>query len=132
MTELLKIQGNVESIRKDRKGVKLNDGHWYSGFKELTVNKGDFVTIEYKLNGEYRNIVNFTNDKPMTTFQKEAREDKATSMLTAYVKDLAVAYLNQGKDFTEEHGKLMSNWVADWYNIIKKKINDSELQDKQV
>jgi len=54
--DILKIGGVVKALRKDQKGLLLDDDNWYSGFHSLTCNKGDEVEIEFVLNGEYRNI----------------------------------------------------------------------------
>ena len=55
----MKAKGNVESKRRDGKGIKLQDGNWYSVFKasELEdVNRGDLVEFEYTEKGNFKNI----------------------------------------------------------------------------
>lgn len=52
-------KGNVESKRRDGKGIKLQDGEWYSAFSETTlseVNRGDLVEFEYVTKGDWKNI----------------------------------------------------------------------------
>lgn len=45
MTEQV-VTGVVESLRKDRKGLKLDDNKWYGGWEgELKLNKGDEVEL---------------------------------------------------------------------------------------
>ena len=56
MTEI--IEGIVESMKKDRKGVKLDNEKWYSNnfMPELNhVGIGDKVKITYKVNGNFNN-----------------------------------------------------------------------------
>lgn len=39
------VKGEVQSLKKDRTGLKLND-KWYGGENTLTVNQGDEVALE--------------------------------------------------------------------------------------
>lgn len=60
MTEQKTITGIVKSLKKDRKGLQLNDGNWYSNkfFKgELTCQRGDEVEITLSINGQWQNLV---------------------------------------------------------------------------
>lgn len=51
-----KVTGKVESMRRDRKGVKV-DGQWYSSFSPITdVEWKDEVEFEYEQKGKYANI----------------------------------------------------------------------------
>ena len=55
----MKAKGNVESKRRDGKGIKLQDGNWYSTFKSSDtegVNRGDLVEFEYTQKGNFNNI----------------------------------------------------------------------------
>lgn len=54
--------GVIQSVRKDRKGFKI-DEVWYSGYTPDELNgasKGDTVTLEYTEKGQYKNIVKGT------------------------------------------------------------------------
>jgi hypothetical protein len=47
----------IVSMRRDRKGFKLEDGTWYSNFTPLEgVSMGDVVTFEYQTKGSFNNI----------------------------------------------------------------------------
>jgi hypothetical protein len=39
------VTGVVESLKKDRTGLKLDNGKWYGGSQGLTLNKGDKVEL---------------------------------------------------------------------------------------
>jgi hypothetical protein len=94
-------EGTVKSLRKDGKGLQLNDGSWYSSsyFHGKLPNKGDQIELAYTLGGEnnqYKNLCEvkvkqaaaFTPANQLPVFQKEAREDKALTMLVSYSKDI--------------------------------------------
>lgn len=95
--------GKVTSVRKDRKGIKLDDGNWYSNtFKPaLEVNVGDEVKVEYTLKGEYRNHqkveVTSKGQGFKANFNPAIAEqgDKARkNMCISYAKDMYIAELN--------------------------------------
>jgi hypothetical protein len=47
----------VVSMRRDRKGFKLEDDSWYSSFTPIdNVNMGDIVTFNYAKKGAFNNI----------------------------------------------------------------------------
>lgn len=50
--------GTIKSMRKDRKGLQLGDGKWYSSFNPLPegIEQGVCVTINFKENGNFNNI----------------------------------------------------------------------------
>lgn len=43
-------------------GVKIG-AEWYGGYGACPVKKGDTASIEYKLNGKYRNIIKIEREK---------------------------------------------------------------------
>ena len=119
MTEVIKIEGTVTKIRKDKKGVQLNDEDWFSGFSEMTCDKGDELEIEYVINGQWKNInkwrviskfnggmstekINF-EDKP-----KKQNKGNMASFIMSYVKDLVIAEKVKYEDFALECSKMMS------------------------
>lgn len=55
-----KMNGTIESMGKDGKRFKLDDGSWYSAFASSQLpaglSAGDYVTFAYVEKGEYRNI----------------------------------------------------------------------------
>ena len=53
------MTGEIKSMRKDRKGVKMEDGEWYSAFNASQMGSAewkDTVTFEYIEKGPYKNI----------------------------------------------------------------------------
>ena len=51
--------GNVKNVRKDKRGLELENGSWYSMMKgelPIELKRGDSVTIKYTTNGRYNNI----------------------------------------------------------------------------
>jgi hypothetical protein len=56
------VTGKIQTVRKDRKGCKIDDV-WYSAYKPEEMNgaqRGDTVTLEYKEKGDFKNIVSVT------------------------------------------------------------------------
>ena len=90
--QIEKTNGTVKSVRKDKKGVQLEDGTWYSGFAILDCNKGDTVEIEYLTNGMFRNIKQIITQKakPVNNFTATDNQ-KLASIYVSYAKDLCCA-----------------------------------------
>lgn len=72
----MEIIGKVSFIRKDKKGVQLENGNWYSNpnmQSVLEVNKGDEVKIEFAKNGQFNNLqkleITKKNEKPEISTQ---------------------------------------------------------------
>jgi hypothetical protein len=56
--------GVIQSVRRDRKGIKIDDV-WYSAYNPSELGeaqRGDTVTVEYKPKGDFKNIVSVTVD----------------------------------------------------------------------
>jgi hypothetical protein len=48
---------SIVSMRRDRKGFKLEDDNWYSSFNPISnINVGDVVSFEYLPKGNFNNI----------------------------------------------------------------------------
>ncbi|RJQ15781.1 hypothetical protein C4573_06540 [Candidatus Woesearchaeota archaeon] len=52
----------VNQRESNKYGVKIKD-EWYGGYGVCPVKKGDTASIEYKLNGKYRNIIKIEREK---------------------------------------------------------------------
>lgn len=130
--------GIVQTLKTDRKGIKMAD-QWYSSFdKEVPCKQGDQVKVDYTITqkGErtYRNwtkIEVMQSSKPLQEFQKEAREDKALTMLVSYAKDVVVATINHAtasnvaidtnKIWEESNSKI---WAS--YKFMQEKLKETE------
>ena len=114
----MEIKGKVKArYEKNGKYGVIIDGieGWFSGFGDCPVQKGDQVTMEYEVNGDFKNIkkletetqgtVNAPIEKPMEkAIEVKPEEPKVgqsiwdkkdkyvrASMCVSYAKDLVVA-----------------------------------------
>jgi len=61
--------GTVSAVNQresNKYGVKIHN-EWYGGYRVCPVNKGDTASVEYKLNGKYRNIIKIEREKEAET-----------------------------------------------------------------
>ncbi len=61
--------GTVSAVNQresNKYGVKINN-EWYGGYGVCPVKKGDTASVEYKLNGKYRNIIKIEREKEAET-----------------------------------------------------------------
>lgn len=140
--ETQETTGIVELVKKDKKGVKLDDQSWYSNnFKEplKDVNVGDTVKVTYIVNGIWKNYetIEVLEKAPISeqtnTFAKARASDDA-SPLTAYAKDLVVAAIgnsNMPKVDVAEMLPVAAVAIAKAYNQIKDIISGIEEIDKE-
>lgn len=83
---MTKITGTTKAVsNKDGKyGINVND-IWYNGFGSCPANKGDFVEIEFEVNGIYKNIkqIEVTKGKPSNqeSINESARLRRRTDCL---------------------------------------------------
>jgi hypothetical protein len=128
-----KINGKVISASNKEGKYGLNiGGIWFNGFGSAPANKGDEVEIEYEVNGTFKNPKKVTVTKLASATTKEISEDKNSSTLTSYAKDLVIAMLENvgktsGKEKVEaisipEAMKVATATVIEAYLEIKKSI----------
>jgi len=124
MTET--TEGIVASLKRDRKGLKLEDGEWYSnGFMpEINhVGVGDKVKITYKVNGSYKNYETVeVLEKAKPSQVSKGNEYDPTGMLVSYVKDLAIASGKPMRDHLVE--------VVQTYETIRLALGDEKTMDE--
>ena len=53
------VQGIINSMRRDRKGLQLDDGNWYSSYQPLPqgIDRGAQVSFSFNQKGNFKNIV---------------------------------------------------------------------------
>jgi len=91
----METKGTIQAIsNKDGKyGMRLND-EWYNAFGDAPAKKGDQVTVEYEVNGNYKNIkkVSISQAAPnkLDKFE-EAGKSKIACVIISYAKDLATS-----------------------------------------
>ena len=100
------ISGKVKNVRKDRKGLELDNGSWYSYRADTIrdgINRGDTVTITYNVNGTYNNIetIDKTSSSPSGSspsgYQSRAEQNPALQLMNG-VFALTCKYIElQGK-----------------------------------
>jgi len=98
----METQGVVKLLRKDKKGLQLNDGQWYSSFdKTVDCNVGDEVkiTFEQTTKGDrtYNNFTDVETTKKSTIpapAPVEGYKDKTINTILICAKDLVVASIN--------------------------------------
>ena len=106
MTEAKKIIGTVKSVSQKEKGWTINvNGIWYGYWKGKVPipKKGDNVEFDFTTNDAgWNNIGEFKVTGSTGQVAKEAREDKALTMLVSYAKDLVIAKENLTMDSASE------------------------------
>lgn len=125
----METQGIVESIRHDKKGLKLNNQEWYSSFlHEVKCNRGDEVKVTYTENTkDGRTFKNFDKIEVLNATKipsSNQQEERLNSVLTSYAKDLAVAKIGQG---ASDLGIVMleaRDVILETYNKIKEELNE--------
>lgn len=100
------ISGEIQNKRKDGKGIQIF-GVWYMTFSAEVLKgfeKGQEVKIVYELNKGFRNIrqisgvVKIPEIKPV---QNNKLDQTTVNTILMSVKEIAVAYLNNTKEFTD-------------------------------
>ena len=95
--------GVVKAVRKDKKGVQLDSGDWFSHFlQQVNCNKGDKVKIEYTENESNGRV--FKNWNKITVLESSNNSDdntqmKNASVMMSYAKDIACNKINSGASF---------------------------------
>lgn len=90
----LTTTGLVKSIKRDGKGLQLNDGSWYSGFKQVPCQRRDEVEIQYTQNNQWKNIVNIRVIKKAAP-SSSGSSSPEWSYREAYAKDILVAMITK-------------------------------------
>jgi len=112
----METQGKVKLLRKDKKGLQLENGDWYSSFNnDVDCNVGDEVKITFSQNqSNGRTFNNFNKIEVIsksTTTEKDYSEGnkyKQTSVMISYVKDLVIADKIKLDEFESYAHKLMT------------------------
>lgn len=117
------------SNKQDFRGVKLDeDPRWIGSkfYKGIVPNVGDEVEVEAQVSGDFLNLMKVTILKANPKIESKTYSSSSAEMLTAYAKDLAVAYLNSDRDNTQsikiplkELMVLSAEAVLLAYNILK-------------
>ena len=122
------ITGIVQSIREDRKALKLNN-LWFSSFTQLPndLEVGENIKLKFKENTKdgktFKNIKGFDYVTEKEDIKAEKKpNDMLSSQLMSYSKDIFVALINQAKE-----GKPQFNLDSCVDSVINqfKKIRDS-------
>ncbi len=114
MQEIKTITGQIYSVSKDKKSISIL-GEWYHSFHPTIFNKSDNVKLTYVENKKgdktFKNIKSIEtiktenqNNEPTIEQKdnfKEYKDDKTAVMMTSYVKDIAVAYINNVKSYED-------------------------------
>ena len=116
------ITGIVQTIRKDRKAIKLND-EWYSSFKTLPndLEVGENINLTYKENKGFKNIQNFEyvsekegKIKPHPIEKKLS--DTTVNTILMCSKEILIAHMNKDIKITLEE---VTKKVIDAYKQIE-------------
>ena len=139
--ETNKVQGLVKAVRKDKKGLLLDNDKWYSNkFFNGTVDceNGDKVEVEYEVNGNFLNLTKMTilQKGEKKAMQMEIRGDVNASQLTSYAKDLVVAAINRTDPKEKVDMQLLmqgaANAVSNAYLAIKDQITGVQAQKEAI
>ena len=131
--------GIVAAVKADRKGIKIGES-WFSSFNnEVPCKIGDQVKVDYtttqKGDRTYKNWVKIevlSSASPLQAFQKEAREDKAATMILSYMHDQVIAQLEYAGANKKEFD-FDTSWTQAYKNIMEayKKIKEEEIKPKK-
>lgn len=93
----MEITGKIESIKKDRKGIKIA-GKWYSSnyINPITANIGDEVKITLNNKGYLESVE--TLKKSETNGKEEFRANVDAGNILQRATELTIAVLNNSKD----------------------------------
>lgn len=133
------IMGPVTAKRRDGRAIQVQ-GQWFSDFKEVPANKGDEVSIEYEVvekgGMQYANIkkLDIIGAKAgVTGFgsanARQAREEKALTMLVSYAKDFAMGMVEHAAKSnvaidTNKIWKDANERVLESYNFFKESLKE--------
>ncbi len=128
-TNFKEITGIVQSIREDRKALKLNN-LWFSSFMQLPndLEVGENIKLKFKENTKdgktFKNIKGFdyVTEKEESKQEPKKVNEILASQLMSYSKDIFVALINNTKE-----GKPQFNLDSCVDSVINqfKKIRDS-------
>jgi hypothetical protein len=127
--QTIRVEGTVGAVSQKEKGwsIKVN-GKWFGYWKgKITKpSKGDYVALDYCVSedGQWNNIEEITVSQTQATTAQFAREEKATTMLVAYAKDLVVAKSDLALDAANE-------LIWNSYEFFSKKLKGGEQDDKE-
>ena len=111
----MEIKGIVKGVNNkgDRYGVIIDDV-WYNGKGTSLANKGDEVTIEYEVNGDWKNIkkIDITKASIPTLTSKQLTP---VSMNVSYAKDIFIAIIDNGELGKSETKEIMQTAI----NLVK-------------
>ena len=112
------VKGIVKAVRKDKKGVLLDNDKWYSNkfAAEVVCNKGDEVEIAFETKGIYNNHETI---KVLSKAKgsKVSSEYDPTTMLVSYAKDLVVASMSTDKRISLDNATILV--LAEYFKVKK-------------
>lgn len=122
------ISGVVDAVRKDRKGLCINDV-WYSSWEALTCNKGDDVVFNFIVKGRFNNIKGKVNvaSTSAATSSGGASSGGGYSNLgveLGHASNLAMRMMEQEKWDVEmvgskEYFSAFTRYTMDVYKVMK-------------
>lgn len=94
----MEILGEIQNVRKDSKGIQINND-WYMFFKpNKEIKKGDYVSLEYKENKGFKNIKNIAIVEEVKEIKEVPNKPKLelTTLNTILMcaKDIKISCIN--------------------------------------
>lgn len=98
----MEILGEIQNVRKDSKGIQINND-WYMFFKpNKEIKKGDYVSLEYKENKGFKNIKNIAIVEEVKEIKEVPNKPKLelTTLNTIIMcaKDIKIAFMDKNKN----------------------------------
>lgn len=126
------ISGTIDAVRKDRKGLCIDDV-WYSSWDALTCNKGDEVVFNFIEKGRFNNIKGKVNVSKAGSPSSSGGGGKSygggfsqTGVELGHASNLAMRMMEQYMHtFSVEVGsteyyKKFTEFTMDTYKVMKK------------
>lgn len=86
------VKGIVKALKKDKKGLQLENGKWYSNqfAAEVDCQKGDEVEVKYTVNGNFNNYTEVKVLKKAESGKASGKSYDPSTMLVSYAKDISI------------------------------------------
>ena len=117
---------------KDSYGVKIN-GEWYNAWGQAPCNEGDNASIEYEINGEYKNITKLTlvedkkssgNDAPNARMPNNVKSSEiAKSVALKAALHLAEINMKSGKEYEAIQPKQIITLAREFEKYLTEKVS---------
>lgn len=114
--ETKEVIGEVQNIRKDRKGIQIEEIWYQSRFNLIpeSINKGDVVLIKYSTKGDFNNVVLIEKQNEIKKIETKISDTTLNTLLLC-IKDIHISNKTSLKEITKQ--------ILESYKQIKESLN---------